>query len=159
MEQRALYSIKIHGRKNSKNMKKNKNSKIENTDIFSATDETFSLSIGELMGREKPQTSPETPPAPPPPSAPHTPQDAVGSFAQVTLHRQSAGRGGKTVTLVAIKPPQAPAMLETLAGALRKDLGCGSRVEEGRIVLQGNIPDRAQEWFVKKGARKVVRGN
>ena len=84
---------------------------------------------------------------------------AVASFTQVTLHRSSAGRGGKTVTLVAIKPRQSPAALEALSKALRKGLGCGSRVEEDRIALQGDIPDRAREWFAQKGARKIVRGN
>ncbi len=128
------------------------------------TDEVFSISIGQLVGKEEyPADSPPKTACCPientPPSKPAGSEMGVASFAQVTLHRESAGRGGKTVTLVAVKPPQTKISLEALAKDLRKGLGCGSHVEGDRIVLQGDIPDRAQEWFVKKGARKVVRGN
>lgn len=138
-----------------------KKSKTQDPNIFSTTDETFSLSIGELMGKEKPPVPRETPPETPKKNAADVSdtEGVVASFAQVTLHRQSAGRGGRTVTLVAIKPVPTSATLDSLSKVLRKGLGCGSHVEEDRIVLQGDIPDRAQEWFLKKGARKVVRGN
>jgi translation initiation factor 1 (eIF-1/SUI1) len=87
------------------------------------------------------------------------PEAVVASFAQVTLHRQTAGRAGRTVTMVTVKPPRPPAVLDALAKALRRGLGCGSHVEQDRIVLQGDISDRAQDWFLKKGARKVISGN
>ncbi len=139
-------------------MKKNK---AQDPNIFSAADETFSLSIGELMGKEKPPEPCETSSEMSKKNAADASDagDAVASFAQVTLHRQLAGRGGRAVTLVAIKPLQTPAYLDSLAKILRKGLGCGAHVEEDRIVLQGDIPDRAKEWFLKKGARKVMRGN
>ncbi|MDR3230835.1 MAG: translation initiation factor [Synergistaceae bacterium] len=112
----------------------------------------------QLMGKE--DVSPPSRKTPTENTAGKSPPEvAPSAFTQVTLHRQSAGRAGRTVTMVAIKPPQSPAALEALAKTLRRALGCGSHVEQDRIVLQGDIPDRAQEWFVKKGARKVVRGN
>ncbi len=131
---------------------------------FSMTDEVFAVSIGQLVGKEEfPTKSPQETVCCPvennPSSKPAGSEMNVASFVQVTLHRESAGRGGKTVTLVAVKPPQTKNSLEALAKDLRRGLGCGSHVEGDRVVLQGDIPDRAQEWFVKKGARKIVRGN
>jgi translation initiation factor 1 (eIF-1/SUI1) len=127
---------------------------------FSINDgEDFSISIGQLMGKEENSSPPRELPEERPITEPPDPEALVASFAQVTLHRQSAGRSGRMVTLVAVKPAQPGATLEALAKALRRGLGCGSHVEGDRVVLQGDIPDRAREWFVKKGARKVVRGN
>jgi translation initiation factor 1 (eIF-1/SUI1) len=86
-------------------------------------------------------------------------QSVIASFTQVTLHRQSAGRAGRTVIMVTIKPPQMPVMLDALTAALRRGLGCGAHVEQDRVALQGDIAGRAQEWFVRKGARRVIKGN
>jgi translation initiation factor 1 len=77
-------------------------------------------------------------------------------ISRVSLQRQSAGRGGKTVTLV-IVPRDCSADLEDLAKQMRKGLGCGSHVEEGRIVLQGDIIDRAEQWLTKYGVAKIVK--
>ena len=62
------------------------------------------------------------------------------------------------VTLVRLKGNELPDA-EELAKALRKGLGCGSHVGEECIVLQGNIADRAEEWFAKKGVKRIVLGN
>ena len=131
----------------------------ELSEVFSTSTEAFTLSISQLLGQETPRETLK-------PTEQKTSSDraaelavSITSFSQVTLHRESAGRGGKTVTLVTIKPQPSAKELEALAKLLRKGLGCGSHVEESRIILQGDIPDRAQEWFAKKGARKVVRGN
>lgn len=75
---------------------------------------------------------------------------------RVSLQRQTAGRGGKTVTVV-ILPRDVNADLDALAKDMRRGLGCGSRVEDGRVVLQGDICDRAAEWLEKKGVRKIVQ--
>lgn len=76
---------------------------------------------------------------------------------RVSLQSQRAGRGGKTVTLVTL-PQDWRGDREALAKELRKGLGCGSSMEEGKIVLQGDICDRAESWFLKKGVKKVNRG-
>ena len=48
---------------------------------------------------------------------------------------------------------------EKLAREMRKGLGCGSFVEEGNVILQGDICDRAREWLLKNGVKEVVCGN
>ncbi|MEG1823533.1 MAG: translation initiation factor [Cloacibacillus sp.] len=78
-------------------------------------------------------------------------------ISRVSLKRERAGRGGRTVTLV-ILPAGYSGDKELLAKELRKGLGCGSSIEEGTIVLQGDIADRAEAWFAKKGVAKIVKG-
>lgn len=65
-----------------------------------------------------------------------------------SCQRQTAGRGGKTVTLV-VFPKDAKIDLEALAKQMRRALGCGSHVEENKIVLQGDISERANAWLEK----------
>lgn len=83
----------------------------------------------------------------------------VRSLAQVTLMRETAGRGGRTVTVVSMRPAPSPDTAQALARTIRKNLGCGAQVEECRIVLHGDLRIRAEAWFVKQGAKKVVIGN
>jgi translation initiation factor 1 len=75
----------------------------------------------------------------------------LSNAGKIVLRRERKGRGGKTVTLVTGLTLSAP-RLELLARALRKSLGCGSTVEQGAIVLQGDIIVRAQQWLLKHGA-------
>ena len=123
----------------------------------------LTLSLASLLGQEKSGGE----------EAPHvqkkeTPKiaessgsvdDTLGTLQHVVLQRQRAGRGGKTVTVVSFKGLVSAPHTEAIARALRKGLGCGSTVEGDTIVLQGDIGDRAREWFVKKGVRKVILGN
>ena len=44
-----------------------------------------------------------------------------------------------------------------LAKELRKALGCGSAMEEGKIVLQGDLMERVEAFFNKKGVAKVTK--
>lgn len=76
--------------------------------------------------------------------------------SRVSLQRRRAGCGGKTVTVV-ILPQEWRGDLPALAKELRKGLGCGSSIEDGRILLQGDIQERAEAWFIKKGVKKVSR--
>lgn len=77
---------------------------------------------------------------------------------KLVVRRERKGRGGKTVTVVSGLALPAP-RLEELARAMRKGLGCGSAVENGAIILQGDIAPRAQDWLAKHGATKIVLGN
>ena len=81
----------------------------------------------------------------------------LSKLAKVLLQRRTAGCGGKTVTVVSL-PKECPLNLEAQAKDMRKALGCGSRAEEGKIILQGDICDRAEDWFIKNGVKKVVKG-
>jgi len=77
----------------------------------------------------------------------------IPKFGKVSLQHQRAGRGGKTVTLVSISG-EFKHNLEALLKELKKSLGCGGQIEDGKIVLQGEIADRASEWFAKMGAKQ-----
>jgi len=82
---------------------------------------------------------------------------ALPKFGKVSLQHQRAGRGGKTVTLVSISGETEYKLkhnLEALLKELKKSLGCGGQIEDGKIVLQGEIADRASEWFAKMGAKQ-----
>ena len=62
-------------------------------------------------------------------------------FAEkVVVRFTRKGHGGKTVTTVAGVLPHAQ---EALCTEMKKALGCGARVEDGAIVLQGDLVDRA----------------
>lgn len=134
-------------------MKKAK--KITAKDGFSTGKGSLGVSLGSLLRgnpepveqRAEPERQKEAPTA-----------KGIAGIPRVALQRQTAGRGGKTVTLVII-PRDTPTDLEALAKEMRRGLGCGSRVEEGRVVLQGDICDRAAEWLEKKGVKKIARGN
>ena len=85
-------------------------------------------------------------------------QNADGELkiSRIALRRERAGRGGKTVTIV-IFPKDYGGDVVSLARDLRKSLGCGSSMEEGNIVLQGDLVERAAEWFAKKGVKNVSK--
>ena len=87
------------------------------------------------------------------------PEDRYESIQKVILHRESAGRGGRTVTVVDVRPPLDADAVTDMAKSMRKGLGCGSHVEDGKIILQGDIGDRVEAWFAKRGVKKIVRGN
>ncbi|MCL1941422.1 MAG: translation initiation factor [Synergistaceae bacterium] len=80
----------------------------------------------------------------------------ISKFGKISLQHQRAGRGGKTVTLISISGQTGLGQnLEALLKELKKSLGCGGKIEDGKIVLQGEIADRASEWFTKMGAKNV----
>ncbi len=99
---------------------------------------------------------------PAPPSVP-TPVEGGEVFdlsraGKLVVRREKKGRGGKTVTVISGLTLSAAA-LDALARALRKGLGCGSTLENGAIVLQGEITGRTRDWLVTHGAKQVVIGN
>ena len=143
-------------------MAKDKKGKVTSGEGFSLGDEGgFSLSIGALLGKETKHEKKEAE------AKSESKKDIASSrqaqpvplskLAKVLLQRRTAGCGGKTVTVVSL-PKECPLNLEALAKDMRKALGCGSRAEEGKIILQGDICDRAEAWFVKNGVKKVIKG-
>lgn len=102
--------------------------------------------------------------ADPSPPAPVVAGPAAGGVVDLSaarnlvVRRERKGHGGKTVTVIdGLSLPAAT--VEALARAMRKALGCGSWVEEGRIVLQGDRAVAATAWLTRHGARQVTRGN
>ena len=116
--------------------------------------------LGALLAAEGLSPSaPSTQPA----SASPTPNLAMGKATSGSLtgkavvRRERKGRGGKTVTVVDGKALAAQD-LQALAKRLRKALGAGARVEDSRLVVQGDQRDAAKRWLEKQGAT-VVLGN
>jgi len=84
----------------------------------------------------------------------------LAGVGKIVLRVQRKGRGGKTVTVLSTPGGGlVPASLEPLAKDIRKALGCGARVEDGTVVIQGDNSERAEKWLLQRGARQVVRGS
>jgi translation initiation factor 1 len=48
--------------------------------------------------------------------------------------------------------PSDPKSLTAWLKQLKSDLGCGGTIEDGAIVLQGDMRDRVHAWIDKQGA-------
>lgn len=108
--------------------------------------------------------SDKLPPAPvDAPSGP-TDRSAVESAAplknrgRVDIIRRTAGRGGKTVTVISgfvgIGLPEK----EQLARAMQKACGAGGTVKEGRIEIQGDKRETVARILTEAGFRPVFAG-
>ncbi len=77
---------------------------------------------------------------------------------RVDILRQTAHRGGKTVTVVknfvGIGLPEK----EQLAKQMQKTCGCGGTVKEGRIEIQGDKRDEVARILTEAGFRPVFAG-
>ena len=76
-------------------------------------------------------------------------QPAAGP-ARVRVGRETAGRGGKGVSVISGLPLAAPA-LEELATRLKKLCGAGGAVRNGVIEIQGEHRDRLVAELCKLG--------
>jgi len=98
------------------------------------------------------------PPGPDEPATP-APTPAANAFAgRIVVRRERKGRGGKTVTVVQGVALRGEA-LDAFGRALKKALGCGASIEQGDVVLQGDLIDRVEDHLRKLGATNVVRGS
>jgi translation initiation factor 1 len=106
------------------------------------------------------------------PSAPHDRAPITGSGAQpsalrapqpknrgrVDIRRMTAGRGGKTVTLVSgfvgIGLPEK----ESLCKKMRNACGCGGTVKDGDIEIQGDQREKIAAILSEAGFRPVFAG-
>jgi translation initiation factor 1 len=77
---------------------------------------------------------------------------------RVDIKRTTAGRGGKTVTLVTgfvgIGLPEK----ESLAKKMRNACGCGGTVKDGDIEIQGDQRDTVAKILTEAGFRPVFAG-
>ena len=95
------------------------------------------------------------PEAAPPSADAAEPARDLGSFGQkIVLQREKKGRKGKTVTRVRGLPE--PERWQT---EFKKRLGCGATLEDGELVLLGDLAERAAELLAALGAKRVVIGN
>jgi translation initiation factor 1 (eIF-1/SUI1) len=78
--------------------------------------------------------------------------------AKIVVRHERKGHGGKTVTVVeGLKLPEAH--LESVARTLRKAFGCGSRVVDCCVVLQGDLTTAVAAWLRARGAARVTLAN
>lgn len=75
----------------------------------------------------------------------------------VYLHRDSKGRGGKTVTLVK-KLILSEEDLRQLATQLKQVCGSGGTVKDGEIEIQGEHRERIAESLMKLGYKVKIAG-
>ncbi len=77
---------------------------------------------------------------------------------RVDIKRTTAGRGGKTVTLVSgfmgIGLPEK----EDLAKRMQRACGCGGTVKDGCIEVQGDKRDQVAKILTEAGFRPVFAG-
>jgi len=142
-------------------LREKKNKKLTEGEGFSLSQQgPLGISLGALLGAEEARPTDsaaagkETEKIPPKPATEKAAAEA--KISKAALRRERAGRGGRTVTIVTL-PQDYRGDLAALAKELRKALGCGSTIEEGKIVLQGDIMERVEAFFNKKGVAKVTK--
>jgi translation initiation factor 1 len=77
---------------------------------------------------------------------------------RVDILRQTAHRGGKTVTVVKNFIGIGLAEKEQLAKQMQKACGCGGTVKEGRIEIQGDKREEIARILTEAGFRPVFAG-
>ena len=77
---------------------------------------------------------------------------------RVDITRQTAHRGGKTVTVISGFTGISQAEKEQLAREMQKACGAGGTVKEGRIEIQGDKREEVACILTKAGFRPVFAG-
>lgn len=100
---------------------------------------------------------PSVPSAPPQAKSGKAPAPAKNR-GRVDIKRTTAGRGGKTVTVVTgfvgIGLPEK----ESLAKKMRNACGCGGTVKDGDIEIQGDQREKTAQILTEAGFRPVFSG-
>lgn len=113
--------------------------------------------FGALGGLSLP-AGPASPPANATPSAGGGTTPPTKNRGRVEIRRTTAGRGGKTVTLVSgfvgIGLPEK----ERLTKAMRAACGCGGTVKDGQIEIQGDNREKVAAILTEAGFRPVFAG-
>jgi translation initiation factor 1 len=76
----------------------------------------------------------------------------------VDVQRQTAGRGGKTVTVVSGFTGIGLPEKESLARQMQKVCGCGGTIKDGRIEIQGDKRTEIVAILTRAGFRPVLTG-
>ena len=109
----------------------------------------------ERGDRASPPMTPENQDTPRPQSKRGTPSTNRG---RVDIIRQTKGRGGKTVTVVANFVGIGLPEKEKLAKEMQKACGCGGTVKDGKIEIQGDKREEVARILTRAGFRPVMAG-
>lgn len=82
----------------------------------------------------------------------------AGNRGRVNIARQTAGRGGKTVTVISGFVGIGRAEKAQLAKKMQEACGAGGTVKEGRIEIQGDRREQAARILAGAGFRPVFSG-
>jgi len=77
---------------------------------------------------------------------------------RVDLKRTTAGRGGKTVTIVTGFTGIGLPEKESLCKKMRSACGCGGTVKDGEIEIQGDQREKIAQILTEAGFRPVFAG-
>ena len=120
---------------------------------------------GEPIVWKSPFAALESAGLPPPPDVRHGDDrgDAASTVkgknrGRVNIIRQTAHRGGKTVTVVTGFTGIGLAEKEKLAREMQKACGVGGTVKEGRIEIQGDKRAEVARILINAGFRPVFAG-
>lgn len=83
---------------------------------------------------------------------------APGSRGRVEVRRETGGRGGKTVTVIAGFTGIGLPEKERLAKQMRAACGCGGTVKDGAIEIQGDQREAVTRILAEAGFRPVLAG-
>jgi len=94
----------------------------------------------------------------PPPATIHAAKPEKKNRGRVDIIREKAGRGGKTVTVVANFVGIGLPEKEQLAKVMQRACGTGGTVKEGRIEIQGDQREQVARILTEAGFRPVFAG-
>jgi len=83
---------------------------------------------------------------------------AARNRGRVEIRRTTAGRGGKTVTVVTGFTGIGLPEKETLCRKMRSACGCGGTVKDGDIEIQGDQREKIAQILAEAGFRPVFAG-
>ena len=90
-----------------------------------------------LMGQKKPEEA-----VPSELEPPKTEKTATKLPKVKSAHIEKAHRSGKTVTIVAFHGDPDETQKASWLKQAKRDFGCGGQIEDGQVVLQGNLVER-----------------
>ena len=94
----------------------------------------------------------ELPPGPAPKPAVDPSAKAVWKLGRVVLQRETAHRGGKTVTVVKDFATHLPdSVIDSVGKKLRNACGCGGTVKDRRVEIQGDQVPRIRQLLEAEG--------
>lgn len=113
--------------------------------------------FGALSGLDLPQGQAVQPPQSPALNQEKQPAK-LKNRGRVDLKRSTAGRGGKTVTVVSGFTGIGLPEKEKLAKKMRNSCGCGGTVKDGQIEIQGDKREQIAAILTEAGFRPVMAG-